>query len=99
MKRKQIRSLAAPKRRDWFGNSLFNLLVDYYPEVSFRPYGAGAAPGNVLPVLEKLRPGCLIVYAKGHGGYTTFPSSLRTQHPSWAGTCPKHSASTPGRPA
>lgn len=65
----------------WFSNSLFNLLVDYYPEVPFRPYGTGATPENVLPVLRDLQLGCIIVYAKGHSGTTTFPSSLKTEHP------------------
>jgi len=65
----------------WFSESLFNLLVDYYPEVPFRPYGSGATGDNVLPVLKELRPGCIIIYAKGHSGTTTFPSSLKTEHP------------------
>ncbi|HUU23254.1 MAG TPA: hypothetical protein VM389_12040, partial [Phycisphaerae bacterium] len=65
----------------WFSESLFNLLVDYYPEVPFRPDGSGATGDNVLPVLKELRPGCIIIYAKGHSGTTTFPSSLKTEHP------------------
>ena len=64
----------------WFGESLFNLLIDYYPEVAGRPYGSGATRENILPVLEGLRPGFVVVYAKGHSGRTTFPSALRTQH-------------------
>ena len=39
---------------DWFADSPFNLLVDYYPEVAFRPYASGATPENVLPVLRDL---------------------------------------------
>jgi len=65
----------------WFGDSPINLLVDYYPEVSFRPYGSGATPENVLPVLRDLDLGYLVIYAKGHGGNTSFPSSLKTDHP------------------
>jgi len=57
-----------------------NLLVDYYPEVQFRPYGSGATRANVLPWLKQLKLGYICVYAKGHGGYTTWPSSLKTQH-------------------
>jgi hypothetical protein len=66
---------------EWFADSPFNLLVDYYPEVPFRPYGSGATPENVLPVLRELQLGCIVIYAKGHSGTTTFPSSLRTEHP------------------
>jgi len=65
----------------WFADSPFNLLVDYYTEIPFRPYGSGATPENVLPVLRELKPGCIIIYAKGHSGTTTFPSSLKTEHP------------------
>ncbi len=64
----------------WFADSLFNLLVDYYPEVPSRPYGSGATPENVLPVLRDLQLGFLIVYAKGHSGRTTFRSALKTEH-------------------
>jgi len=66
--------------RAWFADSLFNLLVDYYPEVPTRPYGSGATPENVLPVLKDLQPGFLIIYAKGHSGRTTFRSALKTEH-------------------
>mgnify|MGYP001574397283 CR=1 FL=1 len=62
----------APSPRSWFADSLFNLLVDYYPEVPSRPYGSGATPENVLPVLKDLQLGFLIIYAKGHSGRTTF---------------------------
>ena len=65
----------------WFADRPFNMLVDYYPEVPFRPYGLGATPENVLPVLRELQLGCIIIYAKGHSGTTTFPSSLKTEHP------------------
>jgi len=64
----------------WFVESPLNLLVDYYTEVPFRPYGAGATRENVVPVLRDLKLGCIIIYAKGHSGYTTFPSALRTEH-------------------
>jgi len=65
---------------DWFASSLFNLLVDYYTEVPFRPYGSGATAENVRRVLRELRPGYIIIYAKGHSGRTTFESSLGTAH-------------------
>ena len=64
----------------WFADNPFNLLVDYYTEVPFRPYGSGATRENVLKVLQDLRPGYIIIYAKGHSGRTTFPSSLKTEH-------------------
>lgn len=70
-----------PPAHAWFSDSLFNLLVDYYPEVPFRPYGTGATAENVLPVLRDLQLGCIVIYAKGHSGTTTFPSSLKTEHP------------------
>ncbi|MGD0092542.1 MAG: alpha-L-fucosidase [Planctomycetota bacterium] len=64
----------------WFSGSLFNLLVDYYTEVPFRPYGSGATPEHVEKVLKDLQPGYIIIYAKGHSGRTTFPSALKTEH-------------------
>jgi hypothetical protein len=64
----------------WLADSPFNLLVDYYTEVPFRPYGSGATRENVLKVLKELQPGYIIIYAKGHSGRTSFPSSLNTQH-------------------
>lgn len=78
----------APPAEGWFADSLFNLLVDYYPEVHFRPYGSGATTENVLKVLRELKPGYIIIYAKGHSGTTTFPSSLKTEHPKLAQDMP-----------
>jgi hypothetical protein len=75
---------------EWLSESLFNFLVDYYPEVQFRPYGSGATRENVLPVLKRLRPGYLCIYAKGHSGYTTWPSSLKTQHNMLGQDMPKY---------
>jgi hypothetical protein len=66
--------------REWFSDTLFNLLVDYYPETPSRPYGTGATPENVLPVLKDLQLGYIIIYAKGHSGRTSFRSSLKTEH-------------------
>jgi hypothetical protein len=64
----------------WLSDSAFNLLIDYYTEVQFRPYGSGAIPQNVVPFLKQLKLGYLCIYAKGHSGYTSWPSSLKTQH-------------------
>ena len=52
------------------------------------PMVPGATPENVLPVLRELKPGCIIIYAKGHSGTTTFPSSLKTEHPMLARDMP-----------
>lgn len=65
---------------DWLSECAFNLLVDYYPEPQFRPYGSAATRENVLLALQALDLGYICVYAKGHSGYTTWPSSLRTRH-------------------
>jgi hypothetical protein len=73
-------SAAQQDANAWFADSPFNLLVDYYTEVPFRPYGSGATRENVLRVLKDLRPGYIIIYAKGHSGRTSFPSSLKTEH-------------------
>ena len=73
----------------WLQNGMMNLLVDYYPEVQFRPYGSGATSENVVPFLKQLDLGYLCIYAKGHSGYTTWPSSLRTQHTLLGGDMPK----------
>ena len=74
--------------RKWFGESQFNFLIDYYTEIPFRPYGSGATRANILPVLKKMQPGFVLVYAKGHSGRTTFNSSLKTEHPMLAQDVP-----------
>lgn len=61
-------------------NHIMNLLVDYYTEIPFRPYGSGATRENVVPFLKELDLGYVCIYVKGHGGYTTWRSSLRTEH-------------------
>ncbi len=76
------------RQAQWMQDAQFNLLVDYYPDVTFRPYGSGATRDDVLKALKLLQPGYLIVYAKGHGGYTTFPSRLKTEHPMLAKDMP-----------
>ena len=76
-------------KRNWLNDSIMNLLVDYYPEVQFRPYGSAATRENVLPVLRELQPGYLCIYAKGHSGYTSWPSSLNTRHVMLANNMPK----------
>ncbi len=68
---------------------MMNMLVDYYPEVQFRPYGSGATPANILPFLKELELGYLCIYAKGHSGYTTWNSSLQTQHTQLTQDMPK----------
>jgi hypothetical protein len=64
----------------WLNHSNFSLLVDYYTEVQSRPYGSGCTRENTLPWLKQLDPGYLCIYAKGHSGYTTWRSSLKTEH-------------------
>ena len=64
----------------WLADSAMNLLVDYYTEVQFRPYGSGCTRKNTLPWVKQLKLGYLCVYAKGHSGYTTWDSALKTQH-------------------
>jgi len=64
----------------WLKNSAFNFLVDYFASIPYRPYGTGATYENVVPFLKELQPGYVCVYAKGAPGYTTYPSSLKTQH-------------------
>ena len=78
--RSRRRKRAAPEAAGWISGSMMNLLVDYYPEIQFHPYGTGATEANVLPVLQRLRLGYVCIYAKGHSGYTTWRSSLSTQH-------------------
>ncbi len=64
----------------WLNEATFNLLVDYYTEVQSRPYGSGCTRDNTLPWLKQLSPGYVCIYAKGHSGYTTWRSSLKTEH-------------------
>jgi len=66
--------------QSWLRDSSMNLLVDYYPEVQFRPYGSGCTRKNTLPWLRQLKLGYLCIYAKGHSGYTTWDSALKTKH-------------------
>ena len=73
----------------WLSDSMMNLLVDYYTEVQYRPYGSGVTRENVLPVLRELDLGYLCVYAKGHSGYTTWKSSLHTAHTMLAQDMPR----------
>lgn len=73
--------VSAPARAgSWLDDSIMNLLVDYYPEVQFRPYGSACTRENTLPWLKQLRLGYLCIYAKGHSGYTTWDSALKTKH-------------------
>ena len=69
----------APHPRTWLNDSAFNLLIDYYPEVQFRPYGSGCTRENTLPWLKELELGYVCIYVKGHSGYTTWRSSLKTE--------------------
>ncbi len=73
----------------WLAEASFNLLVDYYPEVQCRPYGSGATRENVVPFLRELELGYLCIYTKGHSGYTTWNSSLQTQHTQLGQDMPK----------
>ena len=68
------------KHNAWLAASAMNLLVDYYPELQFRPYGSGCTRENTLPWLQGLRLGYLCIYAKGDSGYTSWDSSLQTRH-------------------
>jgi hypothetical protein len=67
--------------KQWFDKTYFNLLVDYYPEISAWPYGTGSTVENVTRALHMCRPGYVIFYAKGQSGVTTFKSRLKTEHP------------------
>lgn len=88
MKTSSLTSMRLSVDESWFADSPFNMLIDYYPEVSPRPYGSGATRENILPVLRDLDLGFVIVYAKGHGGRTTFNSRLDTAHPQLAKEMP-----------
>ncbi len=90
-KRIRITSMGkkANEKKSWLDEGVMNLLVDYYPEVQFRPYGSGATRKNVVPFLKQLDLGYLCIYAKGHSGYCTWPSSLKTQHNMLGGDMPK----------
>jgi len=65
---------------DWLHHSPINLLVDYYTEVQFRPYGSGLREDEVVPWLRQAKLGYVCIYAKGHSGYTTWHSRLGTAH-------------------
>lgn len=65
---------------DWLTAGSMNLLVDYYPEVQFRPYGSGVEYGRLVEWLRRLDLGYICIYAKGHSGYTTWHGSLHTAH-------------------
>ncbi len=59
------RSLNTPAARpgSWLDDGMMNMLVDYYTEVQFRPYGSGATRENVVPFLKQLDLGYLCIYA------------------------------------
>ena len=65
---------------DWMQNVQMNLLIDYYTEVPFRPYGSGCTLKEIVQWLRRLDLGYVCIYAKGHGGRTTWRSSLGTAH-------------------
>ena len=75
--------------KTWLADSMMNLLVDYYPEIYFRPYGSGSVREELLPVLRDLELGYICIYAKGHGGFTTWSSSLGTAHAQLAQDMPR----------
>lgn len=64
----------------WLHDSSFHMLVDYYTEIQFRPYGSGCTFENTTHWIKQLRLGYLCIYAKGHSGYTSFRSKLNTVH-------------------
>jgi len=64
----------------WLRASMMNLLVDYYTEVQFRPYGSECDLAETVEWLKQLRLGYLCIYAKGHSGYTSWDCSLKTKH-------------------
>jgi|GEM_PF-1088849 len=66
--------------KSWLNNSMMNLLIDYYPEIQFRPYGTGCTLDNTVPWIRDLDLGYVCIYAKGHSGYTTWKSALGTHH-------------------
>jgi len=74
--------------QDWLSGTLFNLLIDYYPEIPVRPYGSGATRENHLELLRPLDLGYVCIYAKGHSGRTTYKSALGTRHPMLAHDMP-----------
>ena len=74
---------------DWLEGCFFNLLVDYWSFILCRPYGSGCTRENYLPVLRRLKPGFLVVYAKGESGHSSFPSALKSEHPKLAQNLPR----------
>ena len=75
--------------RAWLHESQFNLLMDYWTFAVGRPYGSGCTRDNVLPALRQIRPGFLVIYAKGETGHTSFRSVLRSEHPGLARNLPR----------
>jgi hypothetical protein len=67
-------------KNNWLNDSMMNLLIDYYTEVQFRPYGSGATYQQTVDWLRQLNPGYVCIYAKGHSGYTSWDSTLKTRH-------------------
>lgn len=78
--RKQTPKTRAARSGSWLDDCAMNLLIDYYTEVQFRPYGSGATRKNVVPWLKQLELGYVCIYAKGHSGCTSFKSALHTHH-------------------
>lgn len=65
----------------WYKESGFNFLIDYYPDYECIPYGSGVTRKNIETVIAEVRPSAIIVFAKGHSGYTSYKSSLGCAHP------------------
>lgn len=69
--------------RQWFGNNLFNLAVDYWGTdfVPYIEYGGGYSKEQYVRVLRDLKPGFVMIYAKGESGRTSFKSATGSEHP------------------
>ncbi len=78
--RKHTTKTPVSRAGSWLNDGMMNLLVDYYTEVQFRPYGSGAKYQQTVDWLKQLNLGYLCIYAKGHSGYTSWDSSLKTKH-------------------
>ena len=73
-------------RSDWFRDSIFHLHYDHHVNPDQDPPACTAADADqIRRLLEKVRPDSVAYHAKGHPGWTTYPTDIGFVLPSIEG--------------
>lgn len=71
-------------RGGWYQDTIFNLHFDHHVRPEQPNAGAGAKQEELIPLIAACRPGAVQYHAKGHPGWTTYPTKLGWTHPTLA---------------